>query len=54
MLITHGAIESGDDYRARVIEVDRSSGDVVLDINLPAGDVGWRTYRAEHLDTWYP
>lgn len=54
VLITHGAIESGDNYRARVIEVDRRSGDVVLDINLPAGDVGWRTYRAEHLDTWYP
>ena len=54
VLITHGAMESGDNYRARIIEVDRVTGDVVLDINLPAGDVGWRTYRAEHLDTWYP
>ena len=39
-----------EDSRARIIEVERSSGDIVLDVNLPAGGVGWRTYRAEHLD----
>ncbi|MEL7207399.1 MAG: aryl-sulfate sulfotransferase [Actinomycetota bacterium] len=57
ILITHGAMEdpaADGNYRARIIEVDRVSGDVVLDINLPAGDIGWRSYRAEHLDTLYP
>ena len=56
VLITHGAMDdpASGNYRARIIEVEQSSGDIVLDINLPGGDVGWRTYRAEHLDTWYP
>ena len=43
-----------DNYRARIIEVVRESDEIVLDINLPAGDVGWRSYRAEHLDSLYP
>jgi hypothetical protein len=56
VLITHGAIEvpEADNYRARIIEVVRESDEIVLDINLPAGDVGWRSYRAEHLDSLYP
>ena len=51
VLITHGALADDlPDSRARIIEVERSSGDIVLDIELPADGVGWRTYRAEHLD----
>lgn len=56
VLITHGAVAdaASGKYRARIIEVERSSGDIVLDVNIPAGDVGWRTYRAEHLDCLGP
>jgi hypothetical protein len=52
VLITHGAMDDPDsgNFRARIIEVDRSSGEIVLDVNIPAGAVGWRSYRAEHLD----
>lgn len=56
VLVTHGAIDGGDPggLTARIIEVERSSGDIVLDVRVPAGEIGWRSYRAEHLDTWYP
>ncbi len=58
ILICHGAVadpSTGDFYSARLLEVDRASGATVLDIRLLAGaEYGWRSYRAEHLDTWYP
>jgi hypothetical protein len=56
VLITHGAMidESVDRNSALIIEVDKASGEVLLSIHVPPeGDLGWQTYRAEHLDTWY-
>ena len=36
-------------------EVLRSTGEVLLDIQVPPqAGVSWRSYRAEHLDTFYP
>jgi arylsulfate sulfotransferase len=57
VLIDHGAaVEPGDDlYGARIVEVVRSTGEVVLDIQVsPQDGTSWRSYRAEHLDTFYP
>jgi hypothetical protein len=56
VLITHGAIQDGgvDSLHALVIEVARGSDEVLLRIEVPADGVGHQTYRAEHLDTWYP
>ena len=56
VLITHGAIEDGGPatLHALVVEVARGSDDVLLRIEVPADGVGHQTYRAEHVDTWYP
>jgi hypothetical protein len=55
ILITHGVVEQDGYNSARLIEVERRTGDIVLDITVPPADTfGWRTYRSEHLDTWYP
>jgi hypothetical protein len=57
VLITHGAVldEAVDLNTALIVEVDRATGDTVLSIRVPSdGDLGWQTYRAEHLDTFYP
>jgi len=57
VLICHGAIEDPDTElnSSWTVEVERDSGDIVLSLQIPAADgIGWRTYRAEHLDTWYP
>jgi len=57
VLITHGAVidEAVDRNTALIVEVDRATDEVLLRIRIPSdGDLGWQTYRAEHLDTWYP
>ncbi len=57
VLIDHGAaMEPGDElYGVHIVEVVEATGEVVLDIQVPADDdTGWRSYRAEHLDTFYP
>lgn len=57
VLITHGAVidEAVDRNTALIVEVDRATDEILLRIRVPSdGDLGWQTYRAEHLDTWYP
>lgn len=57
VLITHGAVVDAATAlnTALIVEVDRATDAVVLSIRVPSGDgIGWQTYRAEHLDTWYP
>jgi arylsulfate sulfotransferase len=57
VLITHGALEDRETelLSAWIVEVERRSGEVVLSLRIHGGDgVGWNTYRAAHLDTWYP
>lgn len=57
VLITHGAVidEAVDRNTALIVEVDRATDGILLSIRVPSdGDLGWQTYRAEHLDTWYP
>ncbi len=57
VLITHGAVidETVDRNTALIVEVDRATDQILLTIRVPSdGDLGWQTYRAEHLDTWYP
>ena len=57
VLITHGAVvnETVDRNTALIVEVDRATDQILLSIRvLSDGDLGWQTYRAEHLDTWYP
>jgi hypothetical protein len=44
-----------DRNTALIVEVDRATDQILLSIRvLSDGDLGWQTYRAEHLDTWYP
>ena len=57
VLITHGAVidEAVDRNTALIVEVDRATDEILLSIRVPSdGDLGWQTYRAEHLDSWYP
>jgi len=57
VLITHGAVvdEAVDRNTALIVEVDRATDEILLSIKVPSdGDLGWQTYRAEHLDSWYP
>ncbi len=57
VLITHGAVVDPVTgyFSGRVVEVDRATGGVVLDLRVLADpEGGWRVYRAEHLDTLYP
>jgi arylsulfate sulfotransferase len=58
VLVTHGGIEDRSSHllSAWIVEVDRPTGDVVLSIRIVGDgrDLGWNTYRADHLDTWYP
>jgi arylsulfate sulfotransferase len=57
VLITHGAaVEPVSGLNtALLVEVDQATDVVVLSIRVPSADgIGWQTYRAEHLDTWYP
>jgi hypothetical protein len=58
VLITHGAIVDPESRlnSALIVEVDRATGAVLLRIEVagPGAVAGWRTYRAEHLDSWYP
>lgn len=57
VLITHGAVvdEAVDRNTALIVEVDRATDEILLSIKVPSdSDLGWQTYRAEHLDSWYP
>ncbi len=57
VLVTHGSVvdPATDEYSARVIEVERAGGEIVFDLRVLVDERGgWRTYRAEHLDTLYP
>ena len=57
VLITHGAVvdEAVDRNTALIVEVDRATEETLLRIRVPSdGGLGWQTYRAEHLDSWYP
>ena len=57
VLITHGAVidEAVDRNTALIVEVDRATDEILLSIRVPSdGVLGWQTYRAEHLDSWYP
>ena len=57
VLVTHGSVvdPATDEYSARVIEVERGGGEIVFDLRVLVDERGgWRTYRAEHLDTLYP
>ncbi len=57
VLITHGAVidPPTGHHTALVVEVDRGTDQTVLSVKvLPEPTMGWRTYRAEHLDSWYP
>ena len=57
VLITHGAVidEAVNRNTALIVEVDRATDEILLSIRVPSdGDLGWQTYRAEHLDSWYP
>lgn len=56
VLVTNGAVMSTPQValHGHISEVDRESGDVVLDLRtVPVGG-GWSTFRAEHLDTLFP
>jgi hypothetical protein len=57
VLITHGAVldREVDHLYPLVVEVDRRTDEVLLSIRVPSVDgLGHQTYRAEHVDTWYP
>ncbi len=57
VLITHGATVDPETQlnEALLVEVDRTTDEVVLSIAIDHGEnLGWQTYRAEHLDSWYP
>ena len=62
VLVTHGAVvdRSVDQLTALLVEVDEATGEVLLRIEVPWREgrgtalQGLQTYRAEHLDTWYP
>lgn len=57
VLITHGATVDPvtAHHTALIVEVDRATDEIVLSVQVePEPSLGWRTYRAEHLDTWYP
>lgn len=57
VLITHGAVVDPelDLHAPLIVEVDRRTDEVLLRIEVPPDPpLGFQTYRAEHLDTWYP
>jgi hypothetical protein len=55
ILVTHGAIaDDAGGLTARVVEVERSTGDVVFDLRVGDAEHPWTVYRSQRFETLTP